>query len=701
MATETTTLEVVLAGKDMFSAVAAKVAGGIKNMEHAAGRTGSAFSSLSGRIGHAQKAVGGLLTGPLGIIGLSAGLFSLGGALEGSLRHTSDFALGLEKLMGLTGESAQSMGSLILLFEKYGLSVDRTSQIVGFAEKTLGKLNEAQAKTGKSTALLALEQEKLNIQRAGGKTKTIDLLISEQKAADALHATHSALTKLDVLDQQYGLHLKDAKGHVVDFTTELNQVSAYYNSNASASNKAILAATLFGRGYAAILPILKLGTKGIAEASQQAKDLGLTLDQTNVAQISAYRESIRSLGEAMGILQLNIGTALIPVVTELANSITHWLSTGGAKQITQWFRDGAKFAQDMGKAVQDDVLPIFGAIAAAWAKVPSGLQSLLIGGFVANKASKFLFDFGIKDAVGGAKGFLESLLGKTKASGVVGALDPGQRVFVTNWPAGFGGSPNVPGIPAVAGSAATAGGAGVAVSAGVLALGISTFLIPIILDAQHKPGDPYSPLQGKFKPYVPSTPMSGFSGASAAGNAVDPNHLSNWAAQVTGDFARIDAAGKQFQQGLLNVTAAAMHARNSLAMLGDKNWAEKLAKGIHDRSVAKFGGTGLGKSAESATYQRDILGRAASIMRHGKDSADRLERLKALMRDAKLATDATKTKLSADIRVLAASIKKQPILVNVQATTNVLLNQRKIGQVTSSTNAYGQITPGHGNTNAL
>src|SRR5882672_12565030 len=77
----------------------AGLARGASGVTGALGKVGTGLGSFAGRLGHAKNAIGGLLTGPLGIIGLSAGLFSLGGAIEGSLRHTSDFALGLEKII--------------------------------------------------------------------------------------------------------------------------------------------------------------------------------------------------------------------------------------------------------------------------------------------------------------------------------------------------------------------------------------------------------------------------------------------------------------------------------------------------------------------------------------------------------------------------------------------------------------------------
>src|SRR5439155_22575234 len=99
---------------------------------------------------HAKSQIGGLLTGPLGVLGLTGGLLGIGGAIESSLKKTSDFSLTLDRLTALTGESAQSMGELALVSQKYGVDATRLAQNVGFAEKTLGKLDPTVAKNAVS-----------------------------------------------------------------------------------------------------------------------------------------------------------------------------------------------------------------------------------------------------------------------------------------------------------------------------------------------------------------------------------------------------------------------------------------------------------------------------------------------------------------------------------------------------------------------
>src|SRR5438105_3458668 len=118
--------------QDSFSGTAAKGQAALTGLERASAGPSRGFNLLQGSMSVAGKAasgfegamshlggrISGLLSGPLGIIGLGAGILSIGGAVETSLKKASDFALSLEKLTALTGESAQSMGELLLVTDK-------------------------------------------------------------------------------------------------------------------------------------------------------------------------------------------------------------------------------------------------------------------------------------------------------------------------------------------------------------------------------------------------------------------------------------------------------------------------------------------------------------------------------------------------------------------------------------------------------
>ena len=394
---DTAQLVVELTLKDSLSSAATGVQGAMQKVESAAGRMGNA-------LGHAGSQLEGLITGPLGLIGLGGGLFGLEQALSGSISKVDALGTAVVKLTALTGMSATESSTWIAILGRYGVDADTASTRFAFLEKTMGNLTL--------------------------KSKTYSDFVNE-----------------------YHFSLKNANGTVISVTTAMERLADVYESKTIPdSTKAALAAKLLGRGYVDMVPILALGSKGIADAADQAKALGLVLDAQNAGSLLQYHDSMLNLNEAVGGLQLQVGEALIPMLSTLATSATSWLASGGSKQIASWFQQGAQFAQDMGAAIKNDVLPVFNSIIGWWDSVPGDLKNLLIGAFVAQKASSWLF------GGGGILGVLSGALSTgAKATGILGV----QHVFVDNWAMMGGG-----GVGGVAGGAADVVGGAAAGEAG-------------------------------------------------------------------------------------------------------------------------------------------------------------------------------------------------------------------------------------------
>lgn len=566
--------------------------GGLKNAE-------KGLASFSGRIGHAKGAIGGLLTGPLGVLGLSAGVFSLGTILEKTIGHTTDFAFSVEKLMGLTGGTAEAMSGLLAVFEKFGVNAERTGMIVGFAEKTLGKL------------------------AANGKLSNKIL-------------------------EDYGFAVRNANGTVKTFGQTLNYVSDYYNANHSAASKAALAAQIFGRGYADLIPILKLGAKGIRDAELAAADLGLTLTAQNAVELKDYRRNLRELADAASGLQLQIGLALVPSINEMAKSLTSFVRDN-RQGIVRFFKEAAANVGKFGDFIRKDVIPplkSFGSAAAsAWAAVPDPLKQILIGGVIANKAGKFLFDFGLKDAAGLLKGGLGAL-------GDIGrGATPATPVFVKD----VGG-----GLP----GAAAAGGVPLAALAAGAAIIASPLIIRAIVSAMNPSNAKDSPWgydpsngnwgatnAGGLPPGVHTgsrtPPMPGY-GQFLPGTGYSPGPSGGGSAASRGGAASLDAV-----RALREFTAALVRGAHSL----ETNWIKNL-DGIGARSKAVTGKDAT-PAQIAAIRTRDEIHQLKVITEksHAVDTV-KLERLRVLAADAKAHGDTvTAKKIQTAIDKMKADLK--------------------------------------------
>jgi hypothetical protein len=482
----TAELIVEIIGRDLLSPATASAERGLSTMsgtslvaaksastaEKALGLVGSAASGMGNALNHAKGFLSGLISGPLGFLGLGLAVGGVGMAFEKSISSATALGNSLFKLNALTGMSYESLSALIAVGEKYGLTQDAMTTSIAFGEKTLGKLAETAGKAAKSQASLNLEAQKQNIEAKGGSVTAIDKLITKQTGLDEIRArSGGTVTKLTALEQQYGISLTDSSGKVVDYQTEILRLADYYTSNATAGQKAALASTLLGRGYANLAPLLSLGSQGILDAEAAAKNLGETLTTQNAVDLKNYGATMRELSATMGGLSLQISLALLPAVTDVAKAFTGWLQNGGKDQIIAFLKQVISVGQDVAHTFTSVVVPalvsIGGLAKSAWNAIPGPLQTLLIEALVGNKVLKTVFGINILGTVEGAvanigKDLLTSLFKSTIATPVVNV---------------DGAVVNVGGVPGVGGAAGA--GEGAAAAGGGILTGVSGAVIGV------------------------------------------------------------------------------------------------------------------------------------------------------------------------------------------------------------------------------
>ena len=222
-----------------LNATAEASTGHASRLSGAFGLIGTAAGKAEGALSHAGSQLRNLATGPLGLIGLTGGLLSVGGAIEKGLSKASDWGSAIARLGSVTGDTADQLSGLLAVTDRYGIATARVVTVAGFAEK-------------------AMQAVKLS---TGGAAK---------------------------FQADYGFSILDSAGRVKDFNSLLLTFSDYYRSNADKAQAAAEAAKLFGRGYTDLVPVLSLGSAKIRDMQQEAAQLGLTLTATNVKDLAAF-----------------------------------------------------------------------------------------------------------------------------------------------------------------------------------------------------------------------------------------------------------------------------------------------------------------------------------------------------------------------------------------------------------------------------
>ena len=219
------------------------------------------------------------------------------------------------------------------------------------------------------------------------------LQVVQNRAIKAFQGDKSAIAQFQAL----GIAVKNAKGEVRNADNLLmdlaDKVQALHA--AGESGKAMnLVQEVMGKDGIKLLPMLAKGSEEIRKMRGEAHDLGLVLDEADIAASGKFNDELNTVKNTLRGLGLTIGKEFLPVVTEITQALNGWLRENRAliqSKIQEW---AAKLREIMpqiregiGKVV-DAVSTLAGwANMAAekmggWGNVLTGLAALMSGKFV-------------------------------------------------------------------------------------------------------------------------------------------------------------------------------------------------------------------------------------------------------------------------------------------------------------------------------
>jgi hypothetical protein len=264
-----------------------------------AGAATAAVNSFKGALHGLHGAVSNV-AGKLKDLGVMVAKLAVGagvalvGLLSLSAKKADEYGITVARVAKITGLAVDQSSRLVAVFQRYGVEGTDAIRTIGMLEKNVGKYTL----TTKASAKFA---------------------------------------------EQWGFSLRDANGHVKDANALISQAADYFNNKSiPASKKAALEASLFGRNWQQIVPILALGSKGIKDAGDEAAKLGLVLDKNSAGSLAKFHQAGIQLGEAWGGFQLQLGLFVMPILTKLFGIITDKVIPAvraGAAAVAKWLSD--------------------------------------------------------------------------------------------------------------------------------------------------------------------------------------------------------------------------------------------------------------------------------------------------------------------------------------------------------------------------
>lgn len=212
-------------------------------------------------------------------------------------------------LAGAVGDSAEYADEILTMSTKYGMSTDSLQEFSYMAELVDTDLGTI---TGSMTKLTkAMGSDSDVFAQLGVSIRNTD---GSMRSADAVF--------LDVIDA-------------------LGQME-------SGVERDNVAMELFGKSAQELNPLIETGSAGIAAYAQEAHDMGAVLDEEALTSLGEMDDSFQRVEQAGTALKNTIGTALAPVITQIAESIA---------KLSAWF-------QSLDPNMQQTIITIVGLVAA-------------------------------------------------------------------------------------------------------------------------------------------------------------------------------------------------------------------------------------------------------------------------------------------------------------------------------------------------
>lgn len=205
---------------------------------------------------------------------------------------------------------------------EFGHELEETSEKIGLGVESLSALSYAADQSGISLEIL---------------TKSILLMYKQ------LYAAGTGSKKMNDALAQLGLTYQDLAN--LSPEAQFMLIAERLGSIKDPALKAALAMKIFGRGGAALLPLLKNGAGGIRALTDEAKRLGLVFSAEDVAATAEFYSAIKKLWYALQFGIKRVGLALVPLLEKVAATMTEVVATaskwiqqnGGIVTAVFWF----------------------------------------------------------------------------------------------------------------------------------------------------------------------------------------------------------------------------------------------------------------------------------------------------------------------------------------------------------------------------
>lgn len=267
------------------------------------------------------------------------GTLLLATAAEVDAAEAANIAAGAINAFGLSGKDAQQIVDLLA-----GAAAKGAGEIVdyaaGFQQGGFAFKSAGQDATSLTAALQTLIERGLTGSDAGTALK------------NAIIRLQAPTKEASALMESLGINVFDAEGNMKPFNEIIGIFNGQMAGMTQEQRNAALNTIFLSDGMKAMIPILDDGQKKFEDRAKAVSEAG-SAEALAAAQTEGYNGAVKALENAMSTLQLMIGTALLPVLTDLITNVI--------TPAVQWFMNLVSAVQ-AGNGSFSDILAVLNSV---------------------------------------------------------------------------------------------------------------------------------------------------------------------------------------------------------------------------------------------------------------------------------------------------------------------------------------------------
>jgi hypothetical protein len=250
--------------------------------------------------------------------------------------NTADLEKSVGRAQGAISTFAKTAAASLAGALSVGMFVAAGNAAINYADK----IDEMSEKVG-------MAAEELSALSYAAKVNGVSMEQLQTGLTMLIRSMGQGAEKFDAL----GVSIYESNGQLRSANDVLIDVAQKFSEMEDGVGKSQWALELFGRSGLNLIPVLNLGAKGIADATEEARLFGRVISEETAKDAAKFNDNMTRLQEAMEGIALEITRDLLPSLIDLTEALLEMVKAGSP--VREFLSDTAAFFEEWGPSLSN------------------------------------------------------------------------------------------------------------------------------------------------------------------------------------------------------------------------------------------------------------------------------------------------------------------------------------------------------------